>query len=467
MSKTALLAEGTTVELRVELLVESDEMPARPWRTLRLASEMPLAAVHSALQAAFGWTDSHLHRFYLGTPFSAGTQWFGSPTDVAEDDLSEGIDETSVVLGDVLTQPGDELHYVYDLGDNWDHLVQVLDVTPRPAGAAAVELVAGDHAAPEEDSRGSLTWDAEDWAANGMQPPTPPPPFDLTATRREVRRALVAADARPRLDEVAFPVTMFLTQLRGPGSGLVQWRLAEAGVVPSGPLAAGPLDDLDDLDDDAVRAAVHPWAAMLDVVQRAGAEGLTLTAAGYLPPAAVVELISAADPLRRWIGAANREDLTPPVGELRADTQALKLLRVAKGRLLLTPAGRRAAADPRTLLTHVLERMPVSHTSDEHDAGMLALIAVATGRVPLAPGVRHGEGGIDLLSAGMDSIGWSVGGRSLTADHLKGAARPTLVALERLGALRRPEATPWDDPNELGPAAVHLARRALREWPPR
>ena len=47
------------------LLVKVSLRGAKPpiWRRLRLPSQLTLVMLHEALQAAFGWTDSHLHRF--------------------------------------------------------------------------------------------------------------------------------------------------------------------------------------------------------------------------------------------------------------------------------------------------------------------------------------------------------------------------------------------------------------------
>lgn len=36
------------------------------WRRLLLPSNWSLAKLHPVLQAAFGWTDGHLHEFHIG-----------------------------------------------------------------------------------------------------------------------------------------------------------------------------------------------------------------------------------------------------------------------------------------------------------------------------------------------------------------------------------------------------------------
>jgi hypothetical protein len=35
------------------------------WRRLLVRSDSTLAALHDTIQIAFGWTDSHLHRFRI------------------------------------------------------------------------------------------------------------------------------------------------------------------------------------------------------------------------------------------------------------------------------------------------------------------------------------------------------------------------------------------------------------------
>jgi hypothetical protein len=50
-----------------------------------LRSDLPLDVVHQVLQAAFDWTDSHLHRFSLGGhPFDKHSQLFLCVYDVAK-----------------------------------------------------------------------------------------------------------------------------------------------------------------------------------------------------------------------------------------------------------------------------------------------------------------------------------------------------------------------------------------------
>jgi hypothetical protein len=51
---------------RVRLDLHGAKPPV--WRRLDLPGDLTLPRVHDAIQAAMGWTDSHLHRFRTGRP---------------------------------------------------------------------------------------------------------------------------------------------------------------------------------------------------------------------------------------------------------------------------------------------------------------------------------------------------------------------------------------------------------------
>lgn len=83
----------------VTLRVRADLAGTKPavWRRLELASDLFLDDVHEIMQAAFGWTDSHLHRFGCGpTYYSRETEYYLCPFSVDEGD--EGVPEDQVRL---------------------------------------------------------------------------------------------------------------------------------------------------------------------------------------------------------------------------------------------------------------------------------------------------------------------------------------------------------------------------------
>src|SRR5262245_23227896 len=81
------------VTLRVRIDLVGTDPPV--WRRLELASDLFLDDMHEIIQAAFGWTDSHLHGFGCGpTYYSPETEYYLCPFSVGEGD--EGVPEEQV-----------------------------------------------------------------------------------------------------------------------------------------------------------------------------------------------------------------------------------------------------------------------------------------------------------------------------------------------------------------------------------
>ena len=78
-------------------------------RVIDVPAASSLAELHELLQAALGWTDSHLHQF------TADGVRYGVP-DPDWDDL-EVQDETTARLRDLPAR----FEYLYDFGDSWEH----------------------------------------------------------------------------------------------------------------------------------------------------------------------------------------------------------------------------------------------------------------------------------------------------------------------------------------------------------
>lgn len=207
------------------------------------------------------------------------------------------------------------------------------------------------------------------------------------------------------------------------------------------------------IDTAAVADAVRPYGWLL---HRIGGEGIALTSAGYLPPAVVLDTVTALGWEREWIGKHNREYHTLPVLELRESARRMGLVRKHRGRLLRTALGQRLAADPTTLWWHLASRLPEGRTDAEKDAGVLLLLAVAAG-TPLNWQVKN-----DLLRRGMAALGWQVAGSGRPLEEWEAfeAARDTWTMLGRVGAL--PDATYRVELSPPPPAGVAFARAALR-----
>jgi hypothetical protein len=191
--------------------------------------------------------------------------------------------------------------------------------------------------------------------------------------------------------------------------------------------------------------AVEPYRWFL---ARIG-EGVKLTGAGYLPPVVVLETMQTLGWDTHWIGAGNREDLTRPVAELRDSARQLGLVRVQRGVLLRTPAGRRFTDDSAGLWQHIASRLPLGRRDSGRQAGMLWLLATAAGR-------RDSE---TVVAQGLTALGWrGADGRGLDAADASAAVQQTRTVFERLGLLPRRS---WGEPSAPTPVGVALARAAL------
>src|SRR4051794_18465357 len=136
--------------LRVSAVLTYTEPPI--WRRLELASDVSLAELHHILQAAFEGTGGHLHQFSTsdrtwddGSTAGVGGARLGGPAPARV---------STPRLSQVLAAAGDRLDYVYDFGDNWQHVIMLDEIVEPTPGAPRARVVDGDRAAPVEDCGG-------------------------------------------------------------------------------------------------------------------------------------------------------------------------------------------------------------------------------------------------------------------------------------------------------------------------
>lgn len=138
--------EPATFVLRIDLA----GMKPPIWRRVEVPSTLMLDQVHELIQLLFGWMDSHLHRFALGSSvWDRDAEVFLCPYDVEEGEVEGGVPEDRVRLDELLAEPGDLLRYVYDYGDEWGYVLKLEKVNPELCQHPRV--LAGKFEAPEED----------------------------------------------------------------------------------------------------------------------------------------------------------------------------------------------------------------------------------------------------------------------------------------------------------------------------
>jgi hypothetical protein len=169
-------------------------------RVIDVPSAATLPELHDLLQAAIGWTDSHLHQFVTADAT------YGMEIPGVEVFPEDQRDETGARLADLTA--GFEYHY--DFGDGWIHDVEMLG-----RGGEAPGCVDGHGACPPEDCGGpggyaelldTLADPADpdhermrDWVGNRLRP------FDRPAVDARVRQVVgdVPESVRLLLDLLA------------------------------------------------------------------------------------------------------------------------------------------------------------------------------------------------------------------------------------------------------------------------
>ena len=141
MSGTRGQREGAIYQLKVTL--KGSKPPI--WRRLQVPGEVTLAKLHQVLQAAMGWTDSHLHQFEVDGVY------YGPPELRDELDVES---EQRLRLRQAAPDERAKFRYEYDFGDDWQHEILVEKIAPPEPGRRYPICLAGKRACPPEDCGG-------------------------------------------------------------------------------------------------------------------------------------------------------------------------------------------------------------------------------------------------------------------------------------------------------------------------
>lgn len=131
-----------------QLEIWLEEIEPRIWRKFEVPSDIRLDKLHDVIQDVMGWTNSHLHSFI------AGDDEYGVP------DLDSGFgedgmkDESRARLTNLVTRPKDRFAYTYDYGDNWGHIIELVEIKEPQEGVKYPVCLAGERACPPEDIGG-------------------------------------------------------------------------------------------------------------------------------------------------------------------------------------------------------------------------------------------------------------------------------------------------------------------------
>ena len=141
MSAKAAFSPESVYQLKITL---KDSNPPI-WRRVLAPGRVSLFKLHQIIQAAMGWTDSHLHQFTIhGDSYSIPS----------EDDMEPVIDERRHALWKIVPLEKMSFVYEYDFGDSWAHQIEVEEIKPPNAEFKSPVCLEGTRACPPEDIGG-------------------------------------------------------------------------------------------------------------------------------------------------------------------------------------------------------------------------------------------------------------------------------------------------------------------------
>jgi hypothetical protein len=310
---------GTAPGLNLRISIEDSEPLI--WRRLFLPETLTIGQFHLAVQAAFGWENRHLYGV-RGTDCAGRERRIIGPDDEAEDLQAESA--SAVVLSELLDpqKPGMAFDYDYDFGDSWTHRVDLVGAAELQPGEML--CVEGARRGAIEDSGGPHGYRQ---LIEAIQDPSHPDHQEATSWAYGMTGLY-----GHRFDPAAFDLHAANRKLRMLS---LQWWPQPLG----------------DPERDSVLRPVR-W-----LLHEASGDGVELTKDGYLKPALVKRAMEELGWAHPAMGKGNRETHARQVAELRQHLMDWKLLSKRKGRLVLSPRGRRGLERPEDLWDYVVDEI--------------------------------------------------------------------------------------------------------------
>lgn len=128
------------------LKITLDDVEPQVMRRIEVPLDIRLDRLHLAIQAAIGWTNSHLYEIRArnigwGLPVPGVAD---GPLDARKARLVDAVEDTGAKT----------LGYTYDFGDNWEHTIRIERIEPAVPGRAYPQLLHAAGRCPPEDVGG-------------------------------------------------------------------------------------------------------------------------------------------------------------------------------------------------------------------------------------------------------------------------------------------------------------------------
>ncbi|HEY1544022.1 MAG TPA: plasmid pRiA4b ORF-3 family protein [Xanthobacteraceae bacterium] len=138
------MTAATIARLKITL----DDIKPAVLRRVEVPFDIRLDRLHLTIQAAMGWTNSHLYEIRAG-----GVGWSTPYADV--DEPGDFLDARKARLDDVLEDIGAKtLKYLYDFGDGWEHTINIERLADPAPDIVYPRLIEVSGRCPPEDCGG-------------------------------------------------------------------------------------------------------------------------------------------------------------------------------------------------------------------------------------------------------------------------------------------------------------------------
>jgi hypothetical protein len=137
-----------TADTIARLKITLDDVKPVVLRRVEIPFDIRLDRLHLTIQAAMGWTNSHLYEIR--------TRDVGWSTPDPENDWSgDFLDARKARLDEVLEDVGTKkLRYIYDFGDGWEHTITIERLIDPELGQLYPRLIEASGRCPPEDVGG-------------------------------------------------------------------------------------------------------------------------------------------------------------------------------------------------------------------------------------------------------------------------------------------------------------------------
>lgn len=169
------------------------------WRRIVVPETVSLAKLHTIIQRVMGWENYHI---YL---FEAGREQYGEGVSEWAEVEQRVVNAKRVMLQDLAVRKGARFLYTYDMGDGWEHEIQVEEIHEGPP--ELVRCLEGARSCPPEDCGGphgyeellEIIFDPKhpeyqerrEWLGDGFDPER----FNVEVINRSLKRLKVAREA--------------------------------------------------------------------------------------------------------------------------------------------------------------------------------------------------------------------------------------------------------------------------------